>query len=215
MSPEREAWLKTGRIEALSDGVFAIAMTILVLSFECVLQTPVKMDEETFMRSILDLWPDFLHYVEGFVILGAFWFQHHRQFHYIKKADVTLLFINIAGLMFVSLTPFTAAMVSDYGHIRTAALLFELNMFIAGCVFLVHWLYASHRHRLVDEDLDKRVILFYTQRNMIIPVISLAAIVICQFAPRLSTLLYLAVPGILFFWSKIPRKEPRERTAQK
>ena len=87
--------LKPNRIEALSDGIFAIAMTILVLSFEVILKHPSDLSERYLLDSMDELWPDFLHYAESFIILGVFWYQHHRQFHYIKKVDSILIFINI------------------------------------------------------------------------------------------------------------------------
>ena len=85
--------LKTNRIEALSDGIFAIAMTILILSFETILHRPESyMNEEDFVKTLIGMWPDFIHYVQSFLILGVFWYQSHRQFHYIKSVDVRLLF---------------------------------------------------------------------------------------------------------------------------
>ncbi len=194
--------LKTGRIEALSDGIFAIAMTILILSFETMLQQPARLDEKDVMNMLFELWPDFFHYVISFVILGVFWFQHHHQFHYIKSVDVMLLFINIAGLMFIGLIPFTTAMVSDYSHTRAAAIVFEMNLFIAGLIFFLHWIYASHRHCLVDGRLEPGVIRFYRMRNLVIPGVSVCAMLLSLYRPRLGTMLYFLVPFILLLWKK-------------
>ncbi|MFH1877392.1 MAG: TMEM175 family protein [Candidatus Omnitrophota bacterium] len=202
MHRDTKAGLKTSRIEALSDGIFAIAMTILVLSFEVVVQQPKPIDEQYLLSSLMALWPDFLHYVESFVILGAFWFQHHRQFHYIKSVDIVLLFLNIAGLMFIALIPFSTVLVSDYGHTRAASILFEVNLFIAGFVFFIHWVYASHKHRLVDESMDRATIKFYEKRNLIIPGVSLCAIALSAVRPRGGTILYFIVPLILLIWKR-------------
>ena len=193
--------LKTNRIEALSDGIFAIAMTILILSFETVLQQPsAYANENHFIKALTGLWPDFIHYVQSFIILGAFWYQHHRQFHYIKSVDVTLLFINIIGLMFIGLIPFTTVIVSDYGIFSSAAVVFEINLFLAGMVFFLHWLYATHKHRLVEKDLDISIVRYYRKRNLVIPVISLVALPLSVVAPRTGTLLYFIVPVILLLW---------------
>lgn len=193
--------LKTNRIEALSDGIFAIAMTILILSFETVLQQPsAYANENHFIKALTALWPDFIHYVQSFIILGAFWYQHHRQFHYIKSVDVTLLFINIIGLMFIGLIPFTTVIVSDYGIFSSAAVVFEINLFLAGMVFFLHWLYATHKHRLVEKDLDISIVRYYRKRNLVIPVISLVALPLSVVAPRTGTLLYFIVPVILLLW---------------
>ena len=193
---------KTERIEALSDGIFAIAMTILILSFETVFQKPGQIDEKDLLESLLGMWPDLLHYMESFIILGAFWYQHHRQFHYIERADKELIFINIVGLMFVGLIPFTTVIVSDYGNSYVAAALFELNLLVAGLVFFIHWLYASKGNRLLDPKLDPRIVHFYSKRNFVIPAVSLCAIAVSLFNPRAGILLYFIVPAVLFFWKK-------------
>ena len=192
--------LKTSRIEALSDGIFAIAMTILILSFETIIQRPTQMDDEAVLGLLIGLWPDFLHYVISFVILGAFWFQHHFQFHHIKKVDLPLIYINIAGLLFVGLIPFTTVIVSDYGNTIVAAIAFELNMLIAGLIFFIHWRYAAWKHHLLDADIDPETVKFYTRRNLIIPGVSLLAMAVSCFVPRFGTIVYLLVPVVLLAW---------------
>ncbi|MFH1791648.1 MAG: TMEM175 family protein [Candidatus Omnitrophota bacterium] len=202
MTEEAKTGLKTSRIEALSDGIFAIAMTILILSFETVLQHPSQINEAVVDKLIIGLWPDFLHYTESFIILGAFWYQHHRQFHYIKSVDMGLIVINIIGLMFIGLIPFTTVLVSDFGHTLPAAVLFELNLLVAGLIFFVHWIYASTGRRLLDPDISPDIIRFYAKRNLVIPVVSLCAAGLSFFEPRLGTILYFIVPVILVAWKR-------------
>jgi uncharacterized membrane protein len=192
--------LRTNRIEALSDGIFAIAMTILVLGFDNFLVPQKSLTEEALFKIFLGLWPDLLHYVESFVILGIFWIEHHRQFHFIRHTDLKSLFINIFVLMSIALIPFSTVVVGDYGHMRTASFIFEANLLFAGLMFYAHWLYATNRHRLVDSDLSARVINFYKKRNLIVPLISILAIVISFIHPRLGTILYFSVPFILILY---------------
>lgn len=192
--------LKTSRVESLSDGIFAIAMTILVLSFEVVAHPPHKINEQAVLDLVVGLWPDFLHYAVSFTILGVFWFQHHFQFDNIRKVDMPLLFINIASLMFVALIPFTTIMVSDYGQTRVAAMVFEANMFLAGLLFALHWEYAARKGHLLKQSVDKGVIVFYRKRNQVIPGISLLAMGISFFAPRAGSLIFLVVPLLLLVW---------------
>ena len=88
--------LKTSRIEALSDGIFSISMTILIITFEILLYPQKGISESGLITTLAELWPDFLHYVVGFVILGAFWMEHHYQFNYIHSVDPALLFAELA-----------------------------------------------------------------------------------------------------------------------
>ena len=202
--------LKTSRIEGLSDGIFAISMTILVLSFEVVFHLPIVTGEKQLLDSLFGLLPDLLHYVESFILLGVFWFLHHQQFHYIKKTDAVLVFINILGLMFVGLVPFTTVMVGDYGQLRPAALLFEVNLFLAGITFFAHWVYATKKNRLTEEHLDAAIIKYYKMRNLIIPVVSLCAIAISFLNPRNGVIVFFVVPFILVLFRR--KETPDKRT---
>ena len=133
----------------------------------------------------------------SFLTLGIFWYQHHNQFHFIKRVDPTLIFINIAGLMFIVLIPFTTVLVGDYHHTLIAAVIFELNLFIAGIIFFLHWVYATTRRRLVDSNLDAGIIRWYKERNLIIPAVSLVGISLSLINPILGTSVYFTVPFIL------------------
>ena len=194
--------LKTSRSEGLTDGIFAIAMTILVLSFEGVLEHPVVMNEKQLLDTIFGLLPDLLHYIESFMLLGVFWFLHHQQFHYIEKTDAALVFINILGLMFIGLVPFTTVMVGDYGQLHPAAVLFEINLLLAGIMFSVHWAYATKNKYLVEKNLDPAIIKYYMVRNMVIPVVALCSIGISFLNPRISIVLLFVVPIILILFRR-------------
>ena len=191
--------LKTSRIEALSDNVFAFSLTILIVGFDILIAPQKNISEPQLFGILYGLLPDFLHYVEGFVIIGAFWLEHHQQFHYIKRTNPKLLFINIAGLMFIALIPFSTTIAGDYGELYLAALLFELNLLMAGLVMYAQWSYATSHKRLVDASLDKHTIDFHKRRNLIIPIVSLVAISISHFNPRVGTVLYFIVPFLLIF----------------
>jgi len=191
---------KTNRIEALNDGIFAIAMTILIISFETLFQQPDFLSDSSLQSLMSQLWPDFLHYCISFLLLGVFWIQHHNHSHYIKRSNTKSLYINIIGLMFISLIPFSASVASDYAHLRTAALLFEINLLLAGVAFFGYWAYASGKRRLTDDSLDAKTVSYYTRRSLVIPVVSLIAICLAFVNPRISTMLYLLVPVILWVY---------------
>lgn len=193
-------FLKTNRIEALSDGIFAIAMTILILSFDFVMDRSLVKDTEAFYRHIRDAGPDLLHYVESFFILGCFWFQHHNQLHFVKYSDPNLVFINIFFLMFISLIPITTVLVSDLAGVRFVAILFGLNLLLASLVLAAHWLYATHRHQLMGPEIPQRTIDFYRRESFIAPVVCFLGMSVSLFYPRVGVLMYFVIPFILIFY---------------
>ena len=101
--------LSPRRIEALTDGVFAIVMTLLVLELSVSAIAEGSVHAELWPR-LIDMWPKFLSYAVTFLMLGFMWIFHHRQFSHIKRSDNVFAWINIIALMFVALLPFSTSM---------------------------------------------------------------------------------------------------------
>ena len=100
--------LETDRLETLADGVFAIAMTILV--FEITVPDLATGELDQLGSKLLALWPKLLAYVISFIVLGIFWIGHHNQFAFIRRANRTFLWLNIVFLMLIAFIPFSAAL---------------------------------------------------------------------------------------------------------
>ena len=188
--------LSTRRMEALTDGVFAIAMTLLVLDFK-VPTIPEGSTVNALPRLILGLWPNFFNYVQSFILLGVFWIVHHRQFHYIKFIDQGLLWLNILGLMFIVLIPFSTSLIAEYGDVQIGALIFECNLLAIGCFFYMQWWYVMGKHHLLDCDLSAEAILLIKKRNLVVPIVSLLAIGLSFLTPEWSEVPYFAIPFIM------------------
>jgi len=189
--------LKTARVETLCDGIFAIAMTLLIVGFADMSQWASVTDDEQLRKLLFSMWPDFVYYVQSFIILGAFWIEHHHQFHYIKHTDLKLLFINLFAFIFVALIPVSTLIVGDYGHTRTAAFLFEINLLFAGLLFYIHWRYASGKSGMLSNDVDRKTIQFYSRKNLVIPIVSVIAILITFISPQIGSSIYFIVPFII------------------
>ena len=190
--------LSTLRIEALTDGVFAIAMTLLVLNFE--VPNPLEGKGAFELHHTLRrLWPNFLHYAISFLLLSIFWIKSHQQYHFIKRSDQRLLWLSLMSLFFICLLPFTTSLVSDYGNMPVAAIVFEANLLAAGAAFHLQWLYATRDKHLVDANLDTRVVVAYRRSSLVVPLVSIAAIAVSIFHPRLGTGFYFLVPFMLIY----------------
>ena len=141
----------TGRVEAFSDGVFAIAITLLILTV-----TPPTHGE--LGRELLRLWPSYVAYAVSFLTIGIIWVNHHAVFGLFAGVDRTMLFLNVLFLMIVAFIPFPTEVVADNvrdpGSRRAAALLYGCNMVLLAIGFVVLWAYGSGR--LLREDSDPR-----------------------------------------------------------
>lgn len=137
----------TSRIEAFSDGVFSIAITLLVLE----LKVPPEAQGARLGRELLALWPSFFGYVTSFATIGIMWINHHRLFSYIRRVDHGLLVVNLVLLFGVAVVPFTTALMAEHlGHRggRVAALTYAgsfVFISLAFQIFLRHMV-REHRH---------------------------------------------------------------------
>ena len=132
--------LSKTRIEALTDGIFAIAMTLMV--FDIKVPTVAQMKQLNLRHELIQLWPRFLAYVISFVMLGVYWVGHHNQYHYIRRTDRPFLWINIFFLMGVSLIPFSTGLLGQFPEDRTALGVYGLNLIMVGGFLYAHWSYA-------------------------------------------------------------------------
>ena len=148
LSYNQLAGQKVGRIEAISDGVFAIALTLLVLDIKVPVSEAIH-SEKALFDSLCGLMPRFLAYFLSFMTLGIFWTGQAAQYIYIERSDRNLNWISLFFLLFVSVLPFTTGFLSEYISFRLAIGLYWLNILALGLMLYVHWDYA-YTHGYVD-----------------------------------------------------------------
>jgi uncharacterized membrane protein len=147
---------ETGRVEAFSDGVFAIAITLLGFT----LKVATGAGDHLAMALVKN-WPAFVAFITSFMTIGILWINHHRLFTHIRKVDHSLLLLNGLLLMAVTAVPFATTLVAEYvGHPggRTATLFYSGAFIAVTLSFNVLWQYSARRHRLLDRLVDGRAI---------------------------------------------------------
>ncbi|MFL5800940.1 MAG: TMEM175 family protein [Roseiflexaceae bacterium] len=151
---EAEQSKETGRVEAFSDGVFAIAITLLVLD----IKVPRDLPESTrLLDALLALWPAYFAFVTSFATIGIMWINHHRLFTLIKRSDQMLLVLNSLLLLGITFVPFPTALLSEYigePDQQIAALVYSGTFVLTAICFNLLWRYASHKNRLLDPRSD-------------------------------------------------------------
>ena len=138
---------KVNRLEALTDGIFAIAMTILVLDIRFPVSDTIRTEAELW-QSFLTLAPKLSTYILSFMTLGIFWTGYTSQFNFINRSDRHLNWISLFFLMFVSLIPFSTSFLSDHIHFKLAIGIYWLNLFALGVFILIHWNYVRKMNYL-------------------------------------------------------------------
>ncbi|TGK12262.1 DUF1211 domain-containing protein [Leptospira fletcheri] len=146
----RLAGQRIHRTEALADGVFAVAFTLLVLDIKLP-ATELIRSESDLIAYLVSISHKLLSYGLSFITLGIFWTAHSMQFTFIRKSDRHLSWISVLYLSFVSLLPFSTAFLSEFIQFKTAVVLYWLNLVLLGATIYFHWAYA-YRNDLLDTD---------------------------------------------------------------
>jgi uncharacterized membrane protein len=185
----------TGRIEAFSDGVFAIAITLLVLE--------IGVPEAAFdnlWRGIADQWPAYLAYATSFITIGGIWLVHHGIFRRLRYANSWVMRINLALLMAVSFLPFPTKLLAEAIHEtdaeRAAVIFYGAILLVISLLLSALWGVVAHNRDLLEPEVSEQEIgamLIATTPNL---GFYLGVIVLAVFAPRVAAFGYLVVAVI-------------------
>jgi len=163
-APDSARRTRAARLEAFSDGVFAIAITLLVLD----LAVPASPNSvQRLLHAVGGEWPGYLGYIVSFATVGALWLGHSAVTDYLERANTTLLRLNLLLLLFVSFLPFPTRLLSAYvtkGEAeKVASTFYGLTLLVAAALLSLLWRYALHA-RLVRPDIKDEEVTLLTQR---------------------------------------------------
>ena len=188
---------ETNRVEAFSDGVFAIAMTLLILE----IRTPEHLRAGQLARALYALWPSYLAFATSFFTIGVMWMNHHRLFNLIGKSDQGLLAINGLLLLTVTFIPFPTALLArylDHPDSRVAAVLYNAVFLFSAIAFQALWLRASGGNgRLLDPAADPESVAAITRQYRFGPLLYVLLIGVACVSAVASLVLNLVLA--LFF----------------
>ncbi|MFA4878379.1 MAG: TMEM175 family protein [Methanoregula sp.] len=193
-----ESHLSKGRLEALSDGIFAFAMTLLVIGLAVPDKATLVPTNAYALGVLIGLYSAFLHYILAFLILGAFWLSQHMQFHSVRTPDKIFTWINLITLMFVASLPFSASFSGAFSGVPVGAMVFEVNLLLIGLGLSVQWWYATDHNRLVEPTLTPAYIRKIRFRNLVLPAVSIVGILFALSGNTWSTAIYMTLPFVFY-----------------
>ena len=198
---QQETTKETVRLETFADGVFAIAITLLVLEIR------IPNAGEDLGKALLAQWPSFGAYVTSFLTIGVIWVSHHQMFTIIRRTTTTFLFLNVLFLLPVAFVPFPTALVAD--HIleptgrTTAVLVYGGLSVVIAAMFNVLWAYAI-RHDLVVVGRGSNQVRQVARGFIIGPFIYLGATLLAFVNPFISMAIFAALAVYWMLPGKIP-----------
>ena len=187
----------TGRIETFSDGVFAIAITLLIIE----IGVPHTGATESLSEKLIHLWPSYLGYATSFLVIGTVWANHHNRFRLIIRSDHVLLFLNVLFLMCVAFIPFPTALLAEYireeEHRITAVAVYSGTLAVTAVFFTLLWLYAAGNYRLVDRSVDPSLLRAMTRRYVLGMLLYVAAFALA-FVSAAASLALIVILALIF-----------------
>lgn len=188
----------TTRVEGLSDAIFAVAMTLLILDVKL---APMSDDASArqYFGAVIALWPKLIIFLCSFITLGRLWQIHRVIFHLLKRCDQRTLFWNLLVLISVCLLPFSTALAGEHPYFSLSAAIYASNLLLVNLVYRGLWRHALHGDRLVQGDLDPAIRKAITQTFNVYTFLIFVALVLAYFNSLWSIGLIVLHQLVMFF----------------
>ena len=187
------------RLSFFSDGVFAIAITLLIIE----IKVPVieHASNEALLDSLSEMSLKFIGFLISFAIVGHYWSVHHRIFGYVKKYNSPLLWVNLGFLCSVVLLPFSSGLLGEYSsdlHLYVPYVVYVINICLTGLMNCWLWLYISNpRRQFLTHTISDARIRLGLYRSLIIPLVFIISLVVFYINPFISRFIPLIIPFLL------------------
>jgi uncharacterized membrane protein len=182
------------RVLALSDGVIAIVITLLVLE----IHVPELTRGQDLLEALRELRPSFIGYLISFIVTGIAWAAHRDLFALIRRTDRTLVWLNLLYLLPLTLLPFGVALIASYERESVALRIYGLLLLLIALTRLIMWLYATNRPHLLYEPISRRTKTVGVLTVAVPAALYVLAILIAESAPVASLAIYAGVQVLYF-----------------
>jgi len=192
------------RLSFFSDGVFAIAITLLIIE----IKVPVieHASNEALLDSLSEMSLKFIGFLISFAIVGHYWSVHHRIFGYVKKYNSPLLWVNLGFLCSVVLLPFSSGLLGEYSsdlHLYVPYIVYVINICLTGLMNCWLWLYISNpRRQFLTHTISDARIRLGLYRSLIIPLVFIISLIVFYINPFISRFIPLVIPFLLHWGLK-------------
>lgn len=182
--------LSKHRTEALVDGIYAVAMTLLVLDLKLP-EFPQGLEPDALLHELVKLFPKFLAWAISFFVLATFWLSHQRTFDYVRRVDKRLIWINIYSLLFVSLLPFSSDLVGEHAGYFVSQVVYAANLATVAALSVWEIRYLDRHAELCEPVVPSSVVRGVELRCFSIIGVCLLAVIVAWFNPRYGSMAYV------------------------
>lgn len=198
-------FISTARIEAFSDGVFAIVITLLAFQFK-VPKFTYGTNLHTNFIELLKILPNLVGFIFSFFFVAVFWVNHHQLYHSIKEANRKLLWYNIHLLFWITMLPFPIAMIGDHPEVAISAMSLGIVLLMSSFAAFLVRRYSYTTAKLVNEVLTEDSIQYGLKNNIIAIILNLVAIFAAIFSVYIAYVIYFIILGLFAIPQKLEVK---------
>lgn len=206
---KEQSTLSTQRLEAFSDGVFAIVITLLFLNLK-VPEIGNQADWRELFDALYLALPKFLSIILSFVFVAIFWVAHHQFFHTLRETTRALLWLNLIFLFLVCFVPFPAAVLTQFPDNKTAVVLFGATVLLTGVMLVALRWYAWMQHKEITAITDDNQVRKALHRSVLITIFNVIGLIVSFFYPMAAIVIYLLTPLTLLFPVKVEVENDEE-----
>lgn len=194
--------MEKNRLEAFSDGVFAIAITLLVLD----IRIPIGTTATNLGSNLRHIVPSVATYVLSFVLVGLYWIFHHYSAAFCKKIDARVIAFNMLHLMFIVLLPFTTSLLSEFYLARWALVIYGINLMLINLAASLVMNYLYKHPKLSTEDFTERIYKAQNRQTTKINILYIAGIIFVFITPQVSIYIYGVIVVYLVISTLFPQR---------
>jgi uncharacterized membrane protein len=206
MIPHEKLPMKSLRLEALGDGIFAIAMTIMVLELKF---PELEMDTwQQFISAVSAVKYNFLCYFISFIVLGIMWFGHRVMFEFIGRSNRYFIYLGVLFYLVVCLVPFSTRLLAVHPLKWFAILIYALNLSMCNITLFIQWNYGLKRKTLLEREVTREMKEIAEFLFLISPVVYAIAVVFSFFVPMVSIFIFAITPLIYILPNRIDKFLP-------
>jgi len=185
------------RLEGLSDGIFAIVMTLLVLNIPLPgAEHGVESDGDLF-NFLMGTGRLYQTFAVSFLMLAIFWITLQKLYRHLRRTCTAHMWASLASLFFVCLVPFSSSLIGKYDQLFVSNCFFHLNIFFIAVFILLQWATVSKHPDMLREGIGTDVIRKGVRINLVLPVIAIGGVCIAAFEPVWSTAVYALAPFLV------------------
>ena len=194
--------LEKNRLEALIDGVFAVALTLLVLDLKLPDDLVLTSNDELW-KYLLGLERHFVIYVISFIVIGMYWINHHIQFHFVLKTNRTLIWINLSYLLLISFLPFATDLIGDHQELMLPCEIYGVALLGLSATSFAHLAYLARHRELASADLTPHVVGVMLRRIAFFAALPLLSMIAALVSTHVAVYVYLLLVVAHFFPGRV------------